>query len=68
MEEADEIMSSVAPTLQCCGYTGTAYANTSLYIPGEVDDITRELGGNDVNDESVWVCVMVLDARLYSER
>ena len=48
-----DITSSVAPTLQCAGYTGMAYASTSLYVEGDGVDRTSELGGNDVNELSV---------------
>ena len=37
-------------------------------MPGTVDESTRELGGNEVNDESVRVCVIVLEVTLYNER
>lgn len=54
-EAAWDMMSSVAPTLQCAGYTGIAYASTSLYVDSEGADSTRDDGGYDVNEVSVWV-------------
>ena len=50
------MISSVAPTLQWEGYTGIAYARTSLYVDGEGADKTSEEGGKDVNEVSVCVC------------
>ena len=39
-----------------------------MKMPGTVDESTREQGGNEVNDESVWVCVIVFEVTLYNER
>lgn len=40
-----DIISSVAPTDQWPGYTGTACARISLYVVGDGVDKTREAGG-----------------------
>ena len=52
-----EMMSSVAPTVQCEGYTGIAYARMSLYVVGEGVERTREVGGKEVKEDSVCVWV-----------
>ena len=57
-EEADsdsEMRSSVAPTLQCAGYTGIAYASTNLYVSIDVLLNTRLLGGKLV--KLVRICL-----------
>lgn len=40
-----DMISSVAPTVQWPGYTGTAYVRTSLYAVGDGVDKTRAAGG-----------------------
>ena len=37
-------------------------------MPGTVVESTRELGENEVKDESAWVCVIVFKVILYNER
>ena len=68
MEGPHEMMSSVAPTLQCAGKTGIAYAKTSLYDEVDVGVNTIELGGYDVKDDSVCVCVTLPPERWYNDR
>ena len=38
-----------------------------LYFFGEGVDSTREVGGNEVKEESVWVCTIESFAQLYKE-
>lgn len=61
-----DIINSVAPTLQWEGYTGTAYARTSLYddVRG-IAERTIDVGGWLVKEVRVWVCVMVSPPRSY---
>jgi hypothetical protein len=63
-----EIIISVAPTLQCAGYMGIAYANTSLYIVGDGVDSTRDDGGCEVNEVSVWQCKIVSPDKSYIDK
>lgn len=53
LDPVPPIMSSVAPTDQCAGYTGMAYARTSLYEAGDRVERTSDVGGKDVNDVKV---------------
>ena len=63
-EPEDEMISSVTPTLQWAGYTGTAYAKISLYEVEEgMADRTREVGGWLVNELSECVCAIVSPLR-----
>lgn len=65
-EPEAEMISSVAPTLQCAGYTGMAYAKISLYDVEEgMADMIKEVGGWLVNELSECVCVIVSPLRSY---
>jgi hypothetical protein len=63
-----ETTSSVAPTVQWAGYTGTAYATTSLYAVGDGAERTSDVGGKDVNEQSVLVCWTPSCDRSYNDR
>jgi hypothetical protein len=47
-EDEDEMRSSVAPTLQWFGYTGTLYASTSLYSPEVSRESTSDAGRKEL--------------------